>query len=67
MPLKIMKLLRRMRDPPVKCSMPEQIPDTLENVARAVLNTPPKKRDEWEYLKKHPRKCPLLNGTGRND
>ena len=47
--------------------MPEPIPDTLEKVARAVLNTPPKKRDEWKYLKKYPRKCPLLNGTGRSD
>lgn len=32
--------------------MPEQIPDTPENVAKAVLNTPPKKKDEWEYLKR---------------
>lgn len=31
--------------------MPEPIPDTPENVARAVLNTRPKK--EWDYLKKH--------------
>ena len=32
--------------------MPPQIPDTLENVVRAVLNTPPKKRDEWEFMRK---------------
>lgn len=31
--------------------MPNPIPDTPENVARAVLNTRPKK--EWDYLKKH--------------
>lgn len=31
--------------------MPEPIPDTWENVAKALLDTPPKKRDEWEYLK----------------
>ena len=35
-----------------KRSMPEQIPDTPENVARALLNTPPKKRAEWEHLRK---------------
>ena len=29
--------------------MPEQIPDTPENVARAILNTPKKKSDEWDY------------------
>lgn len=38
--MKIKKLLRRMRGRPVKNPMPESIPDTLENVARAVLNTP---------------------------
>ena len=31
--------------------MPEQIPDTPENVARALLTTPPKREDEWDYLK----------------
>ena len=31
--------------------MPELIPDTPENIMRALLNTPPKKRDEWDYLK----------------
>ena len=56
MPLKIKKLLRRMRGRPVKYPIAEPIPDTPENVARAVLNTPPKKRDEWKYLKKYPRK-----------
>lgn len=29
--------------------MPEPIPDTLENIAKAVLNTPPK--NDWDYLK----------------
>ena len=32
--------------------MPEPIPDTPENIARALLTTPPKKRNEWEFLKK---------------
>ena len=30
--------------------MPEQIPDTPENVAKALMNTSPKK--DWDYLKK---------------
>ena len=34
--------------------MPEPIPDTPENVAKAILSTPPKKADEWEYLKEKP-------------
>ena len=32
--------------------MPETIPDTPENVARALLSAPPKKPAEWDYLRK---------------
>ena len=32
-------------------TMPDPIPDTPENIARAVLNTPPKKKGGWRYLK----------------
>ena len=32
--------------------MPAGIPDTLENVARALLSAPPKKPAEWEHLRK---------------
>ena len=32
--------------------MPEPIPDTPENIMRAILNTPPKSDDEWDYLKR---------------
>ena len=38
---------------PVEKLMPEPIPDTPENIARALLTTPPKKEDEWDYLKEH--------------
>ena len=31
---------------------PDPIPDTPENVARIVVNTPHKPRDEWEFVKK---------------
>ena len=40
------------RGRPVEYPMPELIPDTPGNVAKAILNSPPKKRSEWEYLKK---------------
>ena len=40
----------RLRGRPVKNKMPEPIPDT-ENIARALLTTPPKKENEWDYLK----------------
>ena len=35
-----------------KRSMPGRMPDTPENVARALLNTPPKNPAEWEHLRK---------------
>ena len=30
----------------------DHIPDTLENVAKALFSTPPKQNNEWKYLKK---------------
>ena len=38
-----------------KPAMPAGIPDTPENVARALLNAPPKKPAEWEHLRKQER------------
>ena len=45
------KAAPRGRGRPVEKPMPEPIPDTPENVARALLTTPPKGEDEWDYLK----------------
>lgn len=42
---------KRPRGRPVEKPMPEPIPDTPENIMRALLATPPKREDEWEYLK----------------
>ena len=39
------------RGRPVEKPMPEPIPDTPENIARALLTTPPKKDGDWDYLK----------------
>lgn len=33
--------------------MPEPIPDTSENVARALITMPPKDESDWNYLKDH--------------
>ena len=30
--------------------MPEQIPDSPENIMRAVLSTPPRKSGEWKFM-----------------
>ena len=37
------------RGRPVEKPMPEPIPDTPENIARAIMRGPPKK--EWDYMK----------------
>ena len=31
--------------------MPEPIPDTPENIARAMLETPPKKTEDWRHVR----------------
>ena len=31
--------------------LPDLIPDTPENIMRALVSTPPKKDEEWDYLK----------------
>lgn len=31
--------------------LPERIPDTAENIMKALVNTPPKKNKDWKYLK----------------
>lgn len=43
-------------DPPRKPGRPplpdpEPIPDTLENVLKALVEAPPVKPDDWDYLK----------------
>ena len=44
--------MSKKREPgrPPKRKMPERIPDTPENVAKAILSAPPKKKSEWKYL-----------------
>ena len=42
---------KRGRGRPVEKPLPEPIPDTPENVARALLTTPPKDEGDWDYLK----------------
>lgn len=42
---------RPMGRPPL--SMPDPIPDTPENVARALFSAPPTPEGGWDYLKEH--------------
>lgn len=41
---------KRPRGRPVEKEWPDDIPDTPENVARAIMARPPKK--DWDYLKR---------------
>lgn len=34
--------------------MPEQIPDTPENIMRALMGTPYKKPEEWDFMQQVP-------------
>ena len=41
---------KRKRGRPPKLQWPEPIPDSPENIARAMLTAPPRKVGDWEYL-----------------
>lgn len=46
-------MTRRSKDPKKKQGkMPKRIDATPEEIAKVLLHTPPRKRDEWKYLKK---------------
>lgn len=48
---------RKRGRPPKYDKLPEKIPDTPENIAKAILNTPLKKAGEWKYLKNSESHC----------
>ena len=47
---------KRSRGRPMKREMPERIPDTGANILKAVLRSPPRDEDDWDYLKKEKRR-----------
>ena len=57
MPPKRLTKAKKAGRPPT-LTMPEPIPDTIDNVMDAVLTTPPKKRGEWKYMQRRNRKQP---------
>ena len=52
MPSKSAAKPKKPRGRPVEKPLPEPIDDTPENVMRAILATPPKRDDEWRYMRK---------------
>lgn len=47
---RMMVEVKKSRGRPVEKSLPPSIPDTPENIARACMQGPPKKK--WDFLKK---------------
>ena len=43
---------KRKSDRP-RLTMPQEIPDSPENIMKALLSTPPKKPGEWRYEQEH--------------
>ena len=41
----------RKRGRPEEKQWPKPIPDSPENIARALMSGPPKAEEDWEYLK----------------
>ena len=50
----------KKRGRPVVLTMPEPIPDTPENIAIAVLTSPPVPKDGWKYRKPKKKDKPKL-------
>ena len=48
------KRKRKRKPPKAETRMPERIPDSPENIMRALVEAPPKKVRDWEYLKAEP-------------
>ena len=43
---------RKAKGRPPKYTMPPMIPDTPENVARALMRQPPRKPEDWKFVQK---------------
>ena len=50
----VQKKKARKKPSKAELRMPEQIPDSPENIMRALVEAPPKKATDWEYLKTEP-------------
>ena len=50
------KTEKRSAEPEVSTDFVPGIPDTPENIAKALLNSPAKKPHEWKFMQKHRKK-----------
>ena len=47
---------KKPRGRPVEHKLPDPIPDTPENIMKAFLKTPPRKREEWKFVQEREEK-----------
>ena len=57
---------KKPRGRPVEHKLPDPIPDTPENIMKAFLKTPPRKREEWKFVQEREKKTEL-EGKGGGD
>ena len=48
---------KKPRGRPVKHPMPEPIPDAPENIMKAFIGTPPRKREDWKFVQEREEKA----------
>jgi len=48
-------MTERKRGRPIERPEPDTIPDSPENVLKALVTASPRGKDEWDYLKRKPR------------
>ena len=47
---------KKPRGRPVEHKLPDPISDTPENIMKAFLKTPPRKREEWKFVQERDKK-----------
>ena len=52
---------KRAAEPEMSSDFVPGIPDTPENIAKALLNSPPKKPHEWRFMQRHREKKRQVN------
>lgn len=60
-------MTRRRREKKDPYALPPPIPDTAENIARALLATPPRKREDWKFVQEREKAPPARREEGVHD
>ena len=55
---------KKPRGRPVEYPMPDPIPDTPENIMKAFLGTPPRKRSDWKFAKDREQEQEVRHDSG---